>query len=133
LTERLGLEALLFKTTKPMTKEQFKSLKKDQEFKCENNVYKATSIHINQGIILGTEGIVPLPFRYENCELVSKDALVEYLKSDEFDHVCSVESLSKIRSIVRKEVIDSLKFPSYEELRSNGYDCFIEETKKLNR
>jgi len=121
-----------------MTEQQFKSLKKDQEFKCENNVYKAKSIHVNQGVILGTNNIVPIPFRFENCELVVKDELVEYLNNDR----SSVEKAANdIRQLVRKEVIDGLKFPTIIEVygerlnKSNRdfYEWFLNEVKTLNK
>jgi hypothetical protein len=74
-------------------------------------------------------------------ELVVKDELKDYLNSDAYcEH--SLDSLSKIRSIVRKEVIDGLKFPTYEAYKmqflvegqttTEDYNWFTNEIKRLN-
>jgi hypothetical protein len=115
-----------------MTEQQFKDLKIGQKITEECNVYKVVNTYPVQRIIIATGVLeIEVPFRYEDVELALKDELVEYLNSMCIQY--DSNTAKEIRSIVRKEVIDSLKFPSYDEWRSYGYDCFIEETKKLNR
>ena len=115
-----------------MTEQQFNDLKIGQEITYEGNVYKVVDKYPMQRIIIATRVLVTkVPFRYEDVELVVKDELVEYLNSMCIQY--DSNTAKDIRSIVRKEVIDGLKFPSYDEWRSYGYDSFIKETKKLNR
>ena len=118
-----------------MTEQQFKDLRIGDEVTVNTVHCKVVEVYPFQQIIMakGNATITKvMPFRYENCELVLKDELVEYLSS--LPIIIDKQDIAdKIRSIVRKEMIDSLKFPSYDEWRSNFYDWFIEETKKLNR
>jgi hypothetical protein len=124
-----------------MTEQQFKDLNIGQWITREGNVYKVVNTYPIQRIIIAT-GVLEVfaPFRYEDVELVVKDELVEYLSSLPII-IGKHDIADKIRQIVRKEIIDLLKFPTIIEVygkRLNNsnqafYDWFVEETKKLNR
>jgi hypothetical protein len=126
-----------------MTREEFTSLKLNDEITYEGNEYKVVNVYPMQRIIMA-KGIlnVTIPFRYEDVELVVKDALLEYLiKITAASDTHTDEQIAdNIRSIVRKEVIDGLKLPTYEDLRvkcnpyitQSFFDWFVEETKRLN-
>jgi hypothetical protein len=119
-----------------MTEQQFKDLKIGDKVTHESNEYEVTNTYPLQRIIMG-KGILNIstPFRYEDVEVLVKDELVEYLKLH--DRVIDYdEYVKQIRSIVRKEVIDGLKFPNREHFNYrqaiSRFDWFVEETKRLN-
>lgn len=130
-----------------MTKEQFNALKVGDEV----DIYSQRLIvtHINKKellisacpesiLIASSPNHKPIWYRYENCELVVEDRLLEYLYRADVKN--PKDRASDIRSIVRKEVIDGLKFPSYGEFIAywkdnsikDSHDWFITETKRLN-
>ena len=126
-----------------MTKEEFDSLMVGDEMYCEIKDCtkvrtKVKAVYVNQGVIISVIGV---PYRYENCELVLKDKLVEFLCDNNHDGLTVNDNTflaDKIRQIVRKEVIDSLKFPSYNNisfplLNRELFNWFIEQVKTLNR
>jgi hypothetical protein len=122
-----------------MTEQQFNDLKTGQEITYEGNVYKVVNIYAIRRIIMATGVIqVEIPFRYEDVELVVKDELVEYLNATAM--LMQTERTKEIRSIVRKEVIDELKFPTIHQVyfkeRNNSnqdfYEWFVNEVKTLN-
>ena len=129
-----------------MTKEQFKDLRIGDEVTVNTVHCKVVEVYPFQQIIMakGNSTITKvIPFRYENCELVVKDKLVEFLCDNNHDGLTVNDNTflaDKIRSIVRKEVIDGLKFPSMERFgkywNHHSYNdtiiWFIQETKKLN-
>ena len=133
----LNDRALLFKI---MTKEEFNILKTGDDVLTDSGTsYKVAEIYPIQGIVMVKLNHFKnnVPFRYENCELVVKDELVEYMSH----FTSNPKSVCKdIRSIVRKEVIEGLKFPSYaafldffaEQSLSSVHEWFIEQVKKLN-
>jgi hypothetical protein len=122
-----------------MTKEQFEKLKGDEEFYAGGGLHAIERIYPTQGIILGYNGFLAVPFRYENCELVVKDELVEYLSG--FLGYNLEQRANTIRSIVFKQFINELKFPSLVDYKgyfmnstktsTDTYNWFMEETKKL--
>lgn len=65
-----------------MNKQQFEALDKGNKFTMNGTPYKVSYTYPLQGIIMGVGSVtdIPIPFRYENCELVEQDRLVEYLK-----------------------------------------------------
>jgi hypothetical protein len=131
-----------------MTEQQFESLKVGDEVIIYSQ--RLTVTHIDKKellisacpesmLIVADHQYKPIWYRYENAHVVSKDELREYLNSMCIQY--DSNTAKEIRSIVRKEVIDSLKFPSYAEwrvywnqnssLESHGW--FIEQVKTLNR
>ena len=127
-----------------MTEQQFKDLKIGQEVTREGNVYKVVKTYPIQRIIMVICVFeIKVPFRYEDVELVVKDKLVEFLCDNNHDGLTVNDNTflaDKIRQIVRKEVIDSLKFPSYDDYSLAGiityqqrYEWFITQVKSLNR
>ncbi len=118
-----------------MTKEQSKTLQIGDRVRyngLNNSQFKLVDKkHIQEGIIEFYNGTFPV--RYENCELVVEDKLVEYLKGR-----TSLPQLyaQEIRKICREE----LKFPSLDDFIENNieggdihkYHWFITETQRLN-
>lgn len=94
-----------------MTKEEFNRLKLEDKFTVNGNPYKFIGKYPLQGIIMG-EGsatYIPLPFRFENCELVKEvDELVQYLKSSMFTDHTSDEKAQEIRKICSEEFVNDL-------------------------
>jgi ferredoxin-fold anticodon binding domain-containing protein len=122
-----------------MTEQQFKDLRIGDEVTVNTVHYKVVEVYPFQQIIM-VEGIARtklIPFRYENCELVVEDELVEYLRN--CNTLYTDVKARRIREIVRKEVIDGLKFPSYKHFHDFDdtndciYDWFTKETKRLNK
>lgn len=118
-----------------MTEQQFKYLRAGDNIKHHRGFLTVYQKDIEEGIIfINKDGSA---VRYENCELVERDELVEYLKN--MSNTPSIDA-EFIRQIVRKEIIDSLKVPTYEDLRvkcnpyitQSFFDWFIAETKRLN-
>ena len=120
-----------------MTQKQFESLMLLQEFKVNDVTYKVVGTYPLQGIIMaeGRPMDMPLPFRFENCELVIKDELEEYL----LQNFKALET-DKIRRIVKREIINGLNFPTvrdidYARAKNSSNDLhtwFIKETIRLN-
>lgn len=129
-----------------MTKEQFNALASEEEVKIEDTIWKVQSVYPLQGIIMVYCHTYPertVPFRYENCEIVEKDLLRKYLRSD-----CRAsseeEDLKNIRAIVFSELVQpkpELKFPTLEDFLDYAKggrsfeairNWFIIKTKRLN-
>jgi hypothetical protein len=134
-----------------MTKEQFNYLQNEEEVKIGNQLLKVHSKYQEEGIIMVclAEGL-NVPFRYENCEIVEKDQLRKYLRSD-----CRAsseeEDLKNIREIVMAEFIPEIhvapelkkiRFPKgleYKEFKHKAIplaeeelNWFISRTNELN-
>jgi hypothetical protein len=127
-----------------MTEQQFKDLKIGDKVEYQEAIYTITSLDCYEQLMFIETTVFKRWVRYENCELVLKDKLVEFLCDNNHDGLTVNDNTflaDKIRQIVRKEVIDSLKFPTIIEVygkRLNNsnqdfYEWFVEETKRLNR
>jgi len=128
-----------------MTEQQFNNLKIGNEVIIYSQRLIITHINKKEGLVSACPESILIAsspdfkliwYRYENCELVVKDELVDYLAEMSGVVRPYEDSAKKIRSIVRKEVIDGLKFPNPEHFNYrqtiSRFDWFVEEIKQLN-
>lgn len=131
-----------------MTKEEFESLNVGDKVVIYGQRLIIT--HINKKellisacpesiLIASTPNDKPIWYRYENCELVVEDKLVEYLNKGYINNL--TVRAQEIRKICSEELVKDMKFPSFDEFyeiwRNNNlqdaYKVFITETKRLNQ